>query len=86
MRQLDFKASLPQNNFFIRKSSLQGVCVDRVCVCVLNLYLFLCDFSGGFFEERGPGREKVLFGVLLQATVATAHRAIPRHLRETLLH
>lgn len=45
------------------------------------VYLALCDFSRGFFEERGPGREKVLFGVLLQATVATAHRAIPRHLR-----
>lgn len=48
---------------------------------VFHVYFAHCDFSGGFFEERGPGREKVLFGVLLQAAVATAHRAIPRHLR-----
>lgn len=48
-------------------------------------YLAFYDFSGRFFEERRPGREKVLFGVLLQATVATAHRAIPRHLRRKTL-
>lgn len=53
--------------------------------CFLGVYLALCDFAGGFLEEGGPGREKVLFGVLFQAAVATAHRAIPRHLRGTLL-
>lgn len=55
-------------------------CTSRLC-----LYLALCDFARRFSEERGPGREKVLFGVILQAAVATAHRAIPRHLRRKLL-
>lgn len=48
-------------------------------------YLALDDFSGGLFEERRPGREEVLLGVLLQAAVATAHGAIPRHLRRKRL-
>lgn len=45
----------------------------------LPAYLSLGGFSGGFFEEGGPGREKVLLRVLLQAAVAAAHRAVPRH-------
>lgn len=46
-----------------------------------GLYLAFCDFSHRFFDERGPGRKEVFLRVLLQAAVAAAHRAIPRHLQ-----
>lgn len=47
----------------------------------VNVYLALCDFAQRFFEKRSPGREKVFLGVVLQAAVATAHGALPRHWR-----
>lgn len=65
-------------------NSLQRAYLERNWL-LIRVYLAYCDFSRWFFEERRPGREKVLFGVLLQATVATAHRAIPRHLRRKTL-
>lgn len=46
-----------------------------------HLYLAFGHFSQRFSEEGSPGREKVFLRVLLQAAVAAAHRAIPRHLR-----
>lgn len=46
-----------------------------------GVYLAFCDFPRRFPEERGPGREEVLLRVLLQAAVAAAHRAAPRHVR-----
>lgn len=50
-------------------------------VDLFGLYLAFGDFSYRFFDERGPGREEVFLRVLLQAAVAAAHRAIPRHLQ-----
>lgn len=52
---------------------------------ILSSYLAFRDFSQRFPEEGSPGREEVFLRVLLQAAVAAAHRAIPRHLRGTTL-
>lgn len=59
-------------------------CVPGINCNYFRGYLAVCDFPGRFFEERCPGGEKVLLGVFLQAAVAAAHRAIPRHLRAKL--
>lgn len=44
-------------------------------------YLAFRELPLGLPEEGSPGREEVFLRVLLQAAVAAAHRAIPRHLR-----
>lgn len=85
MRQPDFRVDLQCNDLSTKHKQLTGGGGgggERLVVC--HVYLVLCDFARRFLEERGPGREKVFFGVFLQTTVATAHRAIPRHLRTKL--
>lgn len=51
------------------------------CFFCLSAYLAFGDFSQRLPEEGSPGREEVFLRVLLQAAVAAAHRASPRHLR-----
>lgn len=82
MKQPDLQsrcAGRPTRQHTAETSLKQLLYVER------DLYLALRDFAQRFSEEGSPGREKVFLRVLLQAAVATAHRAIPRHLRgETL--
>lgn len=93
-----FKWSSVRRPFSMKQADLQSRCAGRqtcqhtpktsfkqLLYTERDRYLAFRDFSRRFSEEGSPGREKIFLRVLLQAAVATAHRAIPRHLRgETL--